>query len=54
MRYKEIKLLTDEEMIVLANVLIDPTFQSLIGAEDWALTEDAQETLWGIIRKVEK
>lgn len=53
MKHKELAKLSNEEMIVLANVLLDPTFQSLIGAEDWALTEDAEETLWGIIRKVE-
>ena len=53
MKHKELAKLTAEEMIVLANVLLDPVFQNLIGAEDWALTEDAEETLWGIIRKVE-
>jgi hypothetical protein len=46
--------LTKEEWIVLQNVLLDPTFQALIGAEEWALTEDAEETLWGIIHKAEK
>ena len=53
MKPKALAKLTAEEMIVLANVLLDRAFQSLIGAEEWALTEDAEETLWGIIRKVE-
>lgn len=46
--------LTNEEWIVLRAVLLDPTFQNLIGAEEWALTEDAEQTLWDIIGKAEK
>jgi hypothetical protein len=53
MNYQAIGKLTVVEMKTLATVLLDPGFQSLIGCGDWALTEDAEETLWQIIKKVE-
>ena len=47
-------VLTPEQWAVLITVLKDPSFQNLIGAEEWSLSEDAEGTLWEIIAKAEK
>lgn len=41
--------LTDMQKAVLRKVLLDKTFQNLIGAEEWSLTEDEEMELWEII-----
>jgi hypothetical protein len=40
---------TVEQEDVLEKVLLDPQFQSLIGAGDWSLTEAEETILWEII-----
>lgn len=42
--------LTDTQKAVLRKVLLDKTFRSLIGAEEWDLTEDEEMELLEIIR----
>lgn len=43
-------MFTDEQMRVLKRVFASNTFQGLIGAEQWDLTEDEEMILWGIIK----
>lgn len=42
--------LTSEQTRILSEVLNSRAFQSLIGAEEWDLTEPDEEMLWDIIK----
>lgn len=43
--------LTPEEQEVVRKVLASKALQYLIGAEEWDLSEEDEETLWVIIRR---
>lgn len=40
------------EKAVLRKVLMSKAFQELIGAEEWDLTEQEEEILWGAIKRL--
>lgn len=42
--------LTKDEVRVLRAVLDSVAFQNLIGAEEWHLSEEDEDILWGIIK----
>lgn len=46
--------LTDTQKAVLRKVLLDKTFQNLIGAEEWSLTEEEEIELWALINQARK
>lgn len=46
--------MTNKQQAVLEKMLLDRTFQNMIGGEEWSLTEEEEVILWDIIRKVEK
>lgn len=46
--------LTPDEEQAVALVLRSSVVQNAIGAEEWDLTEDEENLLWGVINRLEK
>lgn len=53
LKEKEMDDLTLAEKCAIAKALASNAFQALIGAEEWALTEEEEMNLWSAIKKVE-
>lgn len=44
--------MTPEEQALLLKIFNSVAFQNLIGSEEWDLTEDEENRLWYLIRKM--